>query len=205
MVFFYITYLIIPSLSSGKFRIGDYGQRHQRFKLGLDPTLSTNAATALAREFSDPNASPPDYNHSSEKLVTDYLTALRKHAEQVLRHKLPDSALDFTPIEFVIMTSATWSDIAQAKTRSCVQKAGMDAGSALHIICGSKAAAMYASRKSFSHFLFNFPLVTRQHLAATLAVDPHSSITRPGQNRVRILWNQNHFSGHGYPSLEFGT
>lgn len=126
------------------FQIGDYGQRHQWFKLGLDATHCTGASSALARDFPDPNASPPEYNHSPEKLVTDYLTALRKHAEQVLRYKLPESALTSTPIEFVITTPAVWSDVAQFKTRSCAQKAGMGVGSALHIISEPEAAAMYA-------------------------------------------------------------
>ena len=126
------------------FQIGDYGQRHQWFKLGLDPAHCSGASSALAREFPDSNASPPEYNHNPEKLVTDFLTALRKHAEQVLRHKLPESALKSTPIEFVITTPAVWSELAQAKTRACAEKAGMGCGSALHIISEPEAAAMYA-------------------------------------------------------------
>lgn len=91
--------------------------------------------------------------------MTDYLTALRKHAEQVLRYKLPESALTSTPIEFIITTPAVWSDLAQAKTRSCAEKAGMGSGSALHIISEPEAAAMYALGKSLSfmgHFLVPF-------------------------------------------------
>lgn len=126
------------------FQIGDYGQRHQWFKLGLDPAHCAGASSTLARDYPDPNALPPEYIHSPEKLVTDYLTALRKHAEQVLRYKLPESALTSTPIEFIITTPAVWSDLAQAKTRSCAEKAGMGTGSALHIISEPEAAAMYA-------------------------------------------------------------
>ncbi|KAL8789357.1 MAG: hypothetical protein Q9195_006884 [Heterodermia aff. obscurata] len=88
------------------FQIGEYGQRHQWFKLGLDPADRGGTSSALAHEYPDLNASPPEYIHSPEKLVTDYLTALRKHAEQVLRYKLPESALASTPIEFVITTPA---------------------------------------------------------------------------------------------------
>ena len=47
-------------------------------------------------------AAPPGYDTSPEKLVTDYLTALRKHAEQILRYKLPSSALQSIPIEFIV-------------------------------------------------------------------------------------------------------
>lgn len=89
-------------------------------------------------------AAPPGYDIPAEKLVTDYLTALRKHAERVLRYKLPHSALLSTPLEFVITVPAVWSDAAQAKTRACAENAGMGLGTALHIISEPEAAAMYA-------------------------------------------------------------
>ena len=126
------------------FQIAEFGQRHQWFKLGLDPTNCTSALSALARDFPDPNAAPPDYNHDAEKLVTDYLTALTIHAKQILKYKLPESAIASTPIEFVITTPAVWSDQAKAKTKACAQKAGMGSGSALHIISEPEAAAIYA-------------------------------------------------------------
>lgn len=59
----------------------------------------------LAEAFPDPVAAPPRYNMPAEKLVTDYLTALRKHFEKVLRHKLPESAVQSTPMEFVVCLS----------------------------------------------------------------------------------------------------
>jgi len=111
--------------------------------LGLDPEHCRGASSALARDYPDLNAAPPDYNHDAEKMVTDYLTALRIHAEKILRWKLPQSALTSTPIEFIITTPAVWSDSAQAKTRACAQKAGMGSGK-LNIISEPEAAAMYA-------------------------------------------------------------
>lgn len=125
------------------YQISDFGQRHQWFKLALDSTQQTRS-TKLAADFPDPMASPPGYNFTSEKLVTDYLTALRKHAEQILRYKLPQSALQSTPVEFVITVPAVWSDAAQAKTRACAERAGMGLGSALHMISEPEAAAMNA-------------------------------------------------------------
>lgn len=98
----------------------------------------------LARRFPDPMASPPGYGIPNEKLVTDYLTALRRHGEQVLRYKLPHSALQSTPLEFVITVPAVWNAAAQAKTRACAEKAGMGLGTALHVISEPEAAAMYA-------------------------------------------------------------
>ncbi|KAL8736565.1 MAG: hypothetical protein Q9181_002356 [Wetmoreana brouardii] len=125
------------------FQISDFGQRHQWFKLGLDPSQS-RGTSELAKQYPDPNAAPPAYGHSPEELVKDYLTALRSHAERVLRHKLPESALSSTPVEFVITVPAVWSDRAQAATRRCAEQAGMGTGSSLHIITEPEAAAMYA-------------------------------------------------------------
>ncbi|KAI4195683.1 MAG: hypothetical protein LQ346_003376 [Caloplaca aetnensis] len=125
------------------FQIGESGQRHQWFKLGLDPTNARDTSD-LAVKYPDRNAAPPAYGRTPEELVTDYLTALRIHAERVLRHKLPESALDSTPVEYVITTPAVWSDRAQAATRLCAQQAGMGTGSNLHVITEPEAAAMYA-------------------------------------------------------------
>ena len=122
---------------------GAAGQRYQWFKLGLDPSQQ-HAECTLVRDFPDPHYTSPGYDVSPDKLVIDYLMALRKHAEQVLKFKLPSSALIGTPIEYVITVPAVWNDAAQAKTRACAEKAGMGCGSALHIISEPEAAAMFA-------------------------------------------------------------
>lgn len=106
--------------------------------------MLTRKSTPKRLNFPDFNAAPPAYGHGPEELVKDYLTALRCHAERVLRHKLPQSALTSTPIEFVITVPAVWSDRAQASTRRCAEQAGMGTGSSLHIISEPEAAAMYA-------------------------------------------------------------
>ncbi len=111
--------------------------------MGLDPSKSLGNSD-LAKKYPDFNASPPAYTHNPEELVKDYLTALRCHAERVLRHKLPQSALATTPVEYVITIPAVWSDRAQASTRRCAEQAGMGTGSSLHIISEPEAAAMYA-------------------------------------------------------------
>ena len=43
-----------------------------------------------------------------------------------------------------ITVPAVWSDAAQAKTRLCAEKAGMGAGSSLHMVSEPEAAAIYA-------------------------------------------------------------
>lgn len=121
------------------FQIGDSEPRHQWFKLDLDPSQAQRTSD-LAWGF----PAHHQYDIPAEKLVTDYLTALRKHAEQILRYKLPAGALISTPLEFVITVPAVWSDAAQAKTRACAEKAGMGLGSTLHIISEPEAAAIYA-------------------------------------------------------------
>ena len=141
------------------FQIAEFGQRYQWFKLGLDPSRRRDVSQ-LAKMFPDPMAAPPAYDMPPEKLVKDYLTALRKHAEQILRYKLPQNAIQSIAMEFVvgslpnivtivakykqITVPAVWSDMAQAKTRDCAEQAGMGIGSALHIISEPEAAAMYA-------------------------------------------------------------
>lgn len=98
----------------------------------------------MGKKLPDLQALPPSYPMSGERLVTDYLTALRKHAEQVLRYYLPKSALHSTPIEFIITVPAVWSDAAQSKTRICAERAGMGAASDIRIISEPEAAAIYA-------------------------------------------------------------
>ena len=83
------------------YQIGEDEPRHQWFKLGLDRSRSL-ASSDLALNFPDPKAAPPGYDLSPEQQVTDYLTALRKHAEQILRYKLPASALQSLPIEYIV-------------------------------------------------------------------------------------------------------
>ena len=125
------------------FQIDEDGERHRWFKLGLDPS-QTRRDWKPESKYADPMDFLPKDDIATEKLVTGYLTALRKHAEQVLRYKLPKSALETTPLEFVITVPAVWSDAAHAKTRKCAENAGMGRGSALHIISEPEAAAIYA-------------------------------------------------------------
>lgn len=82
------------------FQIPESILRQKLFKLDLDPDQLLT--TALASRYHDPLKAPPTYDGGAVKIVEDYLTALRKHAEQVLRYKLPQSALTTTPIEYIV-------------------------------------------------------------------------------------------------------
>ena len=124
------------------FQINDSDLRHRFFKLDLDPSQCRRFSLAVA--FPDSMATLAAADITVEKLVTDYLTSLRKHADQVLRHKFPESALMSTQIEFIITIPAVWSDSARMKTRKCAQDAGMGSGSSLHMISEPEAAATFA-------------------------------------------------------------
>ena len=124
------------------FQIEDHAMRHRWFKLGLDMSHH-KGRSELAATYPDFLALPLASGISAEQMVIDYLGALRKHAEQMLRYMLPASALMSTPIEYVITAPAVWSGDAQAKTRACAEKAGMGLGSALHIVSEPEAAATY--------------------------------------------------------------
>ena len=125
------------------FQINESGHRHKWFKLDLDSSQHPRNSH-LARDYPDPTAAFPGHNLTSEKLVTDYLTALRKHAERVLHYKLPQRSLQSTRIEYVIKVPAVWKDAAKARTRFCAEHAGMGLGSTLHLISEPEAAATYA-------------------------------------------------------------
>ena len=88
------------------YQIGDLEEKHQWFKLDLDPSQARDSD--LSSRFSDPPAHLP--HHDPEKLTTDFLTALRKHTELVLRETLLESTLRSTPIEYIVCSQETWVD-----------------------------------------------------------------------------------------------
>ena len=82
------------------YQIESSQSRQQWFKLDLDP--SQKQSTYLSKKYPDRLAAPPGYTSSAEKQSTDYLTALKNHVEQVLKNKLPESALKSAPIEYIV-------------------------------------------------------------------------------------------------------
>ncbi|KAL8649970.1 MAG: hypothetical protein Q9226_005344 [Calogaya cf. arnoldii] len=127
-------------------RIRHDAQRHQWFKLELDPE-KPQPLVNLATDYPDEKAAPPGYNQAPEKLVSDYLTALREHVEGVLQSSLERSIIATTPIEYIITVPAVWSDAAKNKTRDCAELAGMGSADDLKIISEPEAAAIYALQK----------------------------------------------------------
>ena len=124
------------------FQIGEFEQRHKWFKLGLDPSSDRTKLGKLMIATDAENLAL--CNDSPTKMVTDYLTALRKHIEVVLQHKLTSDFLKSTPIRYILTVPAIWPEAAEAKTRACAEKAGMGKASEIQIISEPEAAATYA-------------------------------------------------------------
>jgi molecular chaperone DnaK (HSP70) len=125
------------------FQIRPNDERFQWFKLDLDPFVPTEASE-LSKKYPDLKALPPGYQHQPTTLVTDFLESLRQHAERILILKLGEEIIRSTPVEYIITVPAMWSEAAQAKTRQCAEKAGMNKYASVHIISEPEAAAIYA-------------------------------------------------------------
>ena len=80
----------------------------------------------------------------TEELSTDYLTALRIHAEHMLSQIIPGRALSRIQKEYIISVPAVWSEKAQRLTSSCAIRAGMGSEDTLHMVSEPEAAATYA-------------------------------------------------------------
>ena len=120
-------------------------QHHRWFKLELDSQHKhkIQGFVAILMELGVPKI---DAHIPPEQKVTDYLTALRRHAEEVLRHKVSASPILETPVRYVLTVPAVWSEAAQAKTRACAIAAGMGDEDSIQLISEPEAAAVYALR-----------------------------------------------------------
>ena len=82
-----------------------------------------------------------------QRLTTDYLTALRSHAEDMLRRVISDPVLRLTQREYVITVPAVWKENARGLTAKCAADAGMGPEDKLHVVSEPEAAAIYAISK----------------------------------------------------------
>ena len=129
------------------FQILESQPRHQLFKLELDDTKRYKPTT-LSQSLPDPRGLPPGYDMTGERLISDYLEALRKHTEQILRNKIPAPALASTPVEYIVTVPAVWSDSAKAKTKAAAKRAGMGR---VHLVAEPEAGAVYALHALHPH------------------------------------------------------
>jgi hypothetical protein len=143
------------------FQIKEREQRHQWFKLSLDPE-SVLVESEPVKRYPDNKALPPAYLGSPEKMCTDFLKAPRQHTHDIISHKLSSSIVETTSFAFIVTVSinqtvspskhvakachnqvpALWKDGAKDKTRQCAKEAGM--GDSVMIITEPEAAAIHA-------------------------------------------------------------
>lgn len=116
--------------------------KYQWFKLELDPKLKRS----LGRKYPKTTIPPRDEAHV-EKLITNYLEQLRKHAESRIKASFAgsnESLLVGIPWAYIITVPAVWPEAAQNATRRYAEMAGMASMEPVQIITEPEAAGIYA-------------------------------------------------------------
>jgi molecular chaperone DnaK (HSP70) len=122
-------------------QVDDTEARHEWFKLKIDPTRD-GGKSQLANKFPSSTPRPSTYRTANlERLVTDYLSALRKHLDELLNKKLLSLAAA-APREYILTVPAVWSQKARDDTLSFAQNAGMGTKDRIHMITEPEAAAL---------------------------------------------------------------
>lgn len=107
--------------------------------------------SSLARKYPGTKRLPLQLSSNGEglpeKLTTEYLTALRCHAERMLLQNVLDATFRSTQREYIITVPAVWTEKARDLTAKCAVNAGMGPEDKLHIVSEPEAAAMYAISK----------------------------------------------------------
>ena len=123
------------------FQIPPGAPRAKWFKLALEPRRRRSL-------FSMKNLSETGGSGHSEsdlrELITDYLTALREHLENVLCYKVGATAVKSTPITYCITIPVVWSETALKTTIDCANAAGMNKYADLVTYTEPESAATYA-------------------------------------------------------------
>lgn len=127
------------------YQVKHHERRQEWFKLALDPMIyKANDCVDLSQSYANKLAEPPDYSRSTQTLVTDYLTCLRKQAMTALTSSYDSHSLKMSLIDWVITTPAVWSQRAKDETLKCAEKAGMGKGQGITLVSEPEAAAAYS-------------------------------------------------------------
>ena len=106
---------------------------------------------SLARKYPGtkrlPLQLPSTGGNTPEYLTTEYLRALRSHAELMVVRNVLNAAFRSTQREYVITVPAVWTEKARDLTAKCAVNAGMGSEDKLHIVSEPEAAAVYAISK----------------------------------------------------------
>jgi hypothetical protein len=100
--------------------------------------------TDLSRKYPSCTALPPVYGDECEKLVIDYLTALKRHVDRYIKEHDGDVFFGMVPKEFIITVPLVSSDEAQNRMQACAEKAGFGNKDSIHTITELEEAAAYA-------------------------------------------------------------
>lgn len=125
------------------FQVPEDAKRHEWFKLGLCPEFEASQSD-LVKKYPSPTALPRVAGDECEKLVVDYLTSLRNHADSYFKSLFDSIISETTPREYIITVPAIWTDRAQYRTRVCAERAGMGDRNELQIISEPEAAGIFA-------------------------------------------------------------
>ncbi|KAF7529710.1 hypothetical protein G7054_g9760 [Neopestalotiopsis clavispora] len=128
-------------------------QRYEWFKLEQDSDLASRLG--LNGKYST-MAIPPKDMAEVEQLVTNYLTLLRKHAEESIKNTYRlDSVMRRSTQKYIITVPAVWSVSAQNMTLRCARNAGMALSSQPEVISEPEAAAIYGLGKTMNDVSLN--------------------------------------------------
>lgn len=111
------------------------GTTYEWFKLALQKGAH---AEELAKKY--PSKATEICQSDCEKLIVDYLTAMRRNFDELMRAK----SFGHLPREFIITVPAIWEDKAKHLTRVHAAEAGMGNSSGIQIIKEPEAAGVYA-------------------------------------------------------------
>lgn len=119
------------------YQIKETERKHQYFKLGLEVRGNFEYLRDLPSAFSLP---PEDV--TTVKLVTDYLTALRMHMDNILEDQLSRDVARGTPKEYILTVPELWSFKVRAELLGYATAAGMGSKENIHMITETEAAAL---------------------------------------------------------------
>lgn len=115
------------------------GTKYEWFKLGFYPHLGESD---LVKKY--PLETPQVSGAECEKLVVDYLTAIRENFDRYTQKLYRAAVWRSTPKEYIITVPAVWPDKSKDMTRACAQKAGMGSKNKIQIFAEPEAAGIYA-------------------------------------------------------------
>jgi hypothetical protein len=134
------------------FQIPENMPRLQFMKLALDKDGKRHLDSTLSANHRDRRLMDYPHHATPESALVDYLSALKRHIDKVLKIQIVDGFTDMT-LAYVITVPAIWSEKAKFQTLECAEKTGFGKASEIQIISEPEAAAVHAMTVSNPHSL----------------------------------------------------